>query len=103
MATHFRHHTILNYHHRVARSALIFYLVGNAMSSVARLTKQLTRLSVVGLHSHKNITQSSSRLWTIPSHGFATNRKVTDAKNVKRLKIQAKKKKNLPTSKVSSE
>ncbi|KAL3928068.1 MAG: hypothetical protein SGBAC_012808 [Bacillariaceae sp.] len=38
---------------------------------------------------------TASEVWTIPTRSFAGNRKTLDAKNVKRLKIQAKKKKNV--------
>jgi hypothetical protein len=80
-------------------------------SSVARLTRQLTQqLSVTAGRVTTSTTAAAApplRLWTITAsqRSFATNRKVIDAKNVKRLKIQAKKKKNInqPVSELVSE
>ena len=61
-------------------------------SSVARLTKQLTHLSVGRLAT----TATSPRIIsTVPSKSFAT--KIND-KDARRLKIQAKKKKNVDKS-----
>ena len=64
-------------------------------SSVARLTKQLTHLSVGRGAIANNTIVGTATPSTISARGFAVNRKVIDAKNVKRLKIQAKKKKNV--------
>ncbi|CAJ1949133.1 unnamed protein product [Cylindrotheca closterium] len=73
-------------------------------SSVTRLSKHLlatTKLSSTTATANANATAiakasaATSDVWTISRQTFATNRKTIDAKNVKRLKIQAKKKKNL--------
>lgn len=71
-------------------------------SSVAKLTKQLatTHLGSVSSRVAGTVLPAASATFNmgLPSvscQTFATNRKVIDAKNVKRLKIQAKKKKNV--------
>jgi len=70
-------------------------------SSVTKLSKQLatTQLLRTTAISSSNVVvakaATTSDVWTISRQSFATNRKTLDAKNVKRLKIQAKKKKNL--------
>lgn len=70
-------------------------------SSVTRLSKQLatTQLKTTALSGSNLVVPkaatTTSDVWTIPSRSFAGNRKTLDAKNVKRLKIQAKKKKNV--------
>lgn len=66
-------------------------------SSVTRLSKQLASSQISSALSSNVVTKAAatSDVWTIPRQSFATNRKTIDAKNVKRLKIQAKKKKNV--------
>lgn len=72
-------------------------------SSVARLTKQFAQqLSVTALPrlvAAAAATPAAAPRLVLTSleqrASFATKRKVIDAKNVKRLKIQAKKKKNV--------
>ena len=69
-------------------------------SSICRLTRQLT-----ATHLSMNTANVARRVFPpsvktgFPTSScqktFATNRKAIDAKNVKRLKIQAKKKKNV--------
>lgn len=69
-------------------------------SSISRLTRQLT-----ATHLSMNTANVARRVFPpsvktgFPTSScqktFATNRKAIDAKNVKRLKIQAKKKKNV--------
>jgi hypothetical protein len=68
-------------------------------SSIARLTRQLTTTHVSsasrlagGVFPNGSV---KTGLPALSCQNFATNRKVIDAKNVKRLKIQAKKKKNV--------
>eukprot|EP00980_Cylindrotheca_fusiformis_P018969 scaffold6355_cov119-Cylindrotheca_fusiformis.AAC.6 len=61
-------------------------------SSVSRLTRQL---ATAHLSSSGRLAACPSLPMNVSSYKtFATNRKVIDAKNVRRLKIQAKKKKN---------
>jgi hypothetical protein len=72
-------------------------------SSVTRLTRQLTNThfsSVTARVAGNNVfpaaasaTLNTVGLPFVSCQTFATNRKVIDAKNVRRLKIQAKKKK----------
>mmetsp|Transcript_23916 Transcript_23916/g.58452 ORF Transcript_23916/g.58452 Transcript_23916/m.58452 type:complete len:283 (+) Transcript_23916:91-939(+) len=69
-------------------------------SSVTKLSKQFatTQLRTSAISSSNVVVAkaaTASDVWTISRQSFATNRKTLDAKNVKRLKIQAKKKKNL--------
>ena len=67
-------------------------------SSVTRLSRQLASSPLLGSALSSNMVAkaaATSDVWTISRQSFATNRKAIDAKNVKRLKIQAKKKKNV--------
>lgn len=73
-------------------------------SSVTRLSKQLatTQLGPALIANSGTVATkaaANSDLFTISRQSFATNRKTIDAKNVKRLKIQAKKKKTVSKAK----